>query len=138
MSTKPFIPLFRAYDPKSGLIRQFDPMYDVDDGALLAGMNHPMHCLDLSSNDVVVTTSTGYFDRNGTPIFEGDKIRNSLYSGDFPVCHGPFGWYAGNEEGGIAITEGGFFSSHEDGTPRYERCGWLRNVEIVGNIWNAK
>lgn len=130
-----FVPAFRVFDRATGIMHLFDPIQDTDEGLLLCGMKHPLHCLDLGSENAIITTSTGYFDRNGQAIFEGDKIRNSAYSYDLPVCHGPFGWYAGDEEGGIDITEGGFFSSHEDGTPRYERCGWLRNVEIVGNIW---
>jgi len=92
----------------------------------------------LDSQNVVITTSSGYYDRTGKPIFEGDTIINhEQKTPPLPVCHGPFGWYAGYEEGGIDPCDGKFFSSHEDGTPRYERCGWLKNVEIVGNIWNA-
>lgn len=130
-----FVPAFRVFDKSTGILRVFDPIQDNDQGYLLTSFADPLHCLYLDSNDVVITTSTGYFDRNGTPIFEGDKIKNSAHPHDLIVRHGPFGWYAGEEEGGIDIAEGGFFSSHEDGTPRYERCGWLKNVEVVGNIW---
>ena len=132
----PFIPQFRVY--AKGILHVFDPIYNTDEGCLLCGLTHPLHCLDLDSQDVVITTSSGYYDRTGKPIFEGDTIINhEQKTPPLPVCHGPFGWYAGYEEGGIDLCDGKFFSSHEDGTPRYERCGWLKNVEIVGNIWNA-
>lgn len=122
MSSKPFIPLFRVYDKDTGVLHQFDPIMNTDTSLI---------------HDGVITTHSGYYDRYGKPIFEGDKIKNAQHPYELPVCHGPWGWYAGTDEGGIDITMGGFFSSHEDGTPRYERCGWLKDVEITGNIWKA-
>ena len=90
-----------------------------------------IYCNDF--DEIELMQSTGFKDKNGKEIFEGDIIRTNAYG-----CIVGFGEYTYFEDDGAQTTEIGFYLSFLNVKPAtyapFDNYYW-ENCEVIGNIY---
>ncbi|MCI0444297.1 YopX family protein [bacterium] len=77
--------------------------------------------------DIVLMQFTGFYDKNGSKIFEGDLIRKN-YGSSIPVF--PVAWH---DERGMFIQHNGYNEPlHQIASPKPELSA---DIEVIGNIY---